>query len=237
MKPVEFVSGKKYPLVLSIHGGPFAMYSVRFNWEWQYFAACGYAVLWTNPRGSAGYGQDFINGIQDSYPNEGNFSDLMAGVDATLSKGYIDEKNLFVTGASGGGTLTSWIVGHTDRFRAAVAQRPVTNWLSFVGTTDIAFRYQWYDKFPWEDPMEYHLESPLHYAGNVTTPTMLITGEEDLRTPMSQSEEFYRALKIQKKETLLVRIPDEFHGFKSVSHRMLNLLYIKAWFEKYRVKK
>jgi dipeptidyl aminopeptidase/acylaminoacyl peptidase len=236
VKPVDFDARKKYPMVLYIHGGPWSMYNVGFNWAWQNFAANGYAVLYTNPRGSTGYGQEFVNGIQYSYPGK-DYDDLMAGVDEALKKGWIDPENLFVCGGSGGGVLTAWIVGHTNRFRAAVSMRPVINWHSFVGTTDGPSWYDQFKKKPWEDPMEYALRSPLHYAGNVKTPTMVMTGEADLRTPMTQSEEFYRALKIQKKETLLVRMPDEFHGWRRPSHQLLQQLYLLAWFEKYRTNK
>jgi len=235
MKPVDYEPGKKYPLLLWIHGGPWSMYSVRFNWSWQNFAANGYAVLWMNPRGSTGYGQDFVNGIQYSYPGKDR-DDLLAGVDAAIAKGFIDERNLFVCGGSGGGVLTAWLVGHTDRFTAAVSMRPVINWHSFVGTTDGSSWYHQFKKYPWEDPMEFAIRSPLHYVKSVTTPTMVMTGEADLRTPMSQSEEYYRALKMLKKETLLVRMPNEFHGWRRPSHRMLQQLYLKAWFEKYMVK-
>ncbi len=232
IKPAEFEPGKKYPMLLYIHGGPWAMYSVRFNWAWQNFAANGYAVLYMNPRGSTGYGQDFVNGIQYAYPGK-DFDDLMAGVDAAIAKGFIDEKNLFVCGGSGGGVLTAWIVGHTDRFTAAVSMRPVINWHSFVGTTDGASWYRQFQKYPWEDPMEFAVRSPLHYVNNVTTPTMVMTGEADLRTPISQSEEYYRALKMLKKDTLLVRMPNEYHGWRRPSHRLLQQLYLMAWFEKY----
>ncbi len=235
IKPANFEEGKKYPLLLWIHGGPWAMYSVRFSWAWQNFAAKGYAVLYMNPRGSTGYGQDFVNGIQYAYPGK-DYDDLMAGVDAAIAKGFIDERNLFVCGGSGGGVLTAWIVGHTDRFRAAVSMRPVINWHSFVGTTDGASWYRQFKKYPWEDPMEYAVRSPLHYVANVKTPTMVMTGEADLRTPITQSEEFYRALKMLKKETLLVRMPGEFHGWRRPSHRLLQQLYLMAWFEKYMVK-
>ena len=236
IKPAEFDPAKKYPLLLWIHGGPWSMYSVAFNWDWQNFAAQGYAVLFTNPRGSTGYGQDFVNGIQFSYPGK-DYDDLMAGVDAALAKGFIDKDNLFVCGGSGGGVLTAWIVGHTDRFRAAVSMRPVINWHSFAGTTDGPTWYQQFQKYPWEDPMEYAVRSPLHYVANVKTPTMVMTGEADLRTPIGQSEEYYRALKMLKKDTLLVRMPEEYHGWRRPSHRLLQQLYLRAWFEKYRVNK
>jgi len=234
MKPVNFDPAKKYPMVLWIHGGPWSMYSVGWSWAFQNWAANGYAVLWTNPRGSTGYGQEFVNGIQFSYPGK-DYDDLMAGVDAALAKGWIDPDNLFVCGGSGGGLLTAWIVGHTSRFRAAVSMRPVINWHSFVGTTDGTSWYRQFQKYPWEDPMEYAVRSPLHYVANVTTPTMIMTGEADLRTPISQTEEFYRALKmLRKADTLMVRMPEEFHGWRRPSHQLLQQLYLMAWFEKYR---
>lgn len=233
VKPVNLPTGKKAPLVLYIHGGPWSSYNVAFNWGWQNFAAEGYAVLYLNPRGSTGYGQDFVLGIQKSYPGK-DYDDLMAGVDAALATGFIDERNLFVCGGSGGGVLTAWIVGHTNRFRAAVSMRPVINWHSFVGNTDGASWYDQFNKFPWEDPLEFAVRSPLHYVANVTTPTMVMTGESDLRTPITQSEEYYRALKMLKKETLLVRMPEEFHGWRRPSHQLLQQLYLLAWFEKYR---
>ena len=235
MKPVNFDPKKKYPMLLFIHGGPWSMYNVAFNWSFQNFAANGVAVLYMNPRGSTGYGQDFVNGIQYSYPGK-DYDDLMAGVDAAIAKGWVDDRNLFVCGGSGGGVLTAWIVGHTNRFRAAVSMRPVIDWHSFVGNTDGASWYNQFRKYPWEDPMEYAVRSPLHYVANVTTPTMVMTGESDLRTPITQSEEFYRALKLLKKETLLVRMPEEFHGWRRPSHKLLQQLYLQAWFDKYRVK-
>jgi dipeptidyl aminopeptidase/acylaminoacyl peptidase len=233
VKPADYEQGRKYPMVLWIHGGPWSMYGVGFSWAWQNFAASGYAVLFTNPRGSTGYGQDFVNGIQYSYPGK-DYDDLMAGVDAAIAKGYVDESNLFVCGGSGGGVLTAWIVGHNSRFAAACSMRPVIDWMSFVGTTDGASWYDQFQKYPWEDPMEYAVRSPLHYVGNVTTPVLVMTGEEDLRTPISQSEEYYRALKILKKDTLLIRMPEEYHGWRRPSHQLAQQLYLLAWFEKYR---
>jgi dipeptidyl aminopeptidase/acylaminoacyl peptidase len=235
MKPANFDPTKKYPLLLYIHGGPWSLYNVGFNWDWQNFAANGYAVLFLNPRGSTGYGQEFVNGIQYSYPGK-DYDDLMAGVDAAIAKGFIDTDNLFVCGGSGGGVLTAWIVGHTNRFRAAVAMRPVIDWGSFVGITDGPSWYLQFHKYPWEDPEEYMTRSPLHYVTNVTTPTMVMTGEADMRTPIVQSEEFYRALKMLHKETLMVRMPEEFHGWRRPSHRLLQQLYLQAWFEKWRKK-
>ena len=233
VKPVGFQPGKKYPMVLWIHGGPWSMYKVGFDWAFQNLAANGYAVLYMNPRGSTGYGQDFVNGIQYSYPGK-DFDDLMAGVDAAVAKGYIDPNNLFICGGSGGGLLTAWAVGHTSRFAAAVAMRPVIDWHSFVGNTDNASWYGQFQKYPWEDPMEFAARSPLTYVANVSTPTMVMTGEADLRTPIRQSEEFYRALKMLKKETVLVRMPEEFHGWRRPSHRLLQQLYVLAWFDKHK---
>jgi dipeptidyl aminopeptidase/acylaminoacyl peptidase len=236
MKPANFDPAKKYPMVLWIHGGPWSMYNVAWSWAFQNWAANGYAVLWTNPRGSTGYGQDFVNGIQFSYPGK-DYDDLMAGADVALAKGWIDKDNLFVCGGSGGGLLTAWIVGHTNRFRAAVSMRPVIDWHSFVGNTDGSSWYRQFQKYPWEDPMEYAVRSPLHYVANVTTPTMVMTGEADLRTPITQSEEFYRAIKmVRKADTLMVRMPEEFHGWRRPSHQLLQQLYLMAWFEKYRTK-
>lgn len=233
VKPVGFDASKKYPLVLWIHGGPWSMYDVGWSWAFQNWAAEGYAVLFTNPRGSTGYGQEFVNGIQFSYPGK-DYDDLMAGVDAALAKGWIDEKNLFVCGGSGGGVLTAWIVGHTNRFVAACAMRPVINWHSFVGTTDGASWYYQFEKYPWQDPVEYAKRSPLSYVENVQTPILIMTGEEDLRTPISQSEEYYRALKMLKKETLLIRMPEEYHGWRRPSHQLTQQLYLMAWFSQHK---
>ncbi|HJQ25960.1 MAG TPA: S9 family peptidase [Blastocatellia bacterium] len=239
VKPPDFDPSKKYPLILYIHGGPHGMYGVGFNFEFQNHAAEGYVVLYTNPRGSTGYGQEFGNAIKFNYPGE-DYDDLMNGVDAVIKKGYIDERNLFVCGGSGGGVLTSWIVGHTNRFAAAVVMKPVVNWYSFVGTTDSASWYYNFKKLPWEDPEEHLRRSPITYVGNVKTPTMLMTGELDLRTPMEQTEQFYRALKLRKVDTLMVRVQDEYHPYNATprhpSNRLSQILYLRGWFEKYKKK-
>ncbi|HXG90847.1 MAG TPA: S9 family peptidase [Blastocatellia bacterium] len=239
VKPPDFDPSKKYPLILYIHGGPHSMYGVGFNFEFQNHAAEGYLVLYTNPRGSTGYGQEFGNAIKFNYPGE-DYDDLMNGVDAVIKKGYVDERNLFVTGGSGGGVLSSWIVGHTNRFAAAVVMKPVTNWYSFVGTTDGSGWYYNFKKLPWEDPSEHLRRSSITYVGNVKTPTMLMTGDLDLRTPMEQTEQYYRALKLRKVDTMMVRIQDEYHGFNAVprhpSNRLNQILYLRGWFEKYRKK-
>jgi dipeptidyl aminopeptidase/acylaminoacyl peptidase len=237
VKPPDFDPSKKYPLILYIHGGPHAMYGIGFNFEFQNHAAENYVVLYTNPRGSSGYGKTFGNAINNNYPGQ-DYDDLMRGVDEVIKRGYIDEQNLFVTGGSGGGVLTAWIVGHTDRFAAAVSMKPVINWYSFVGTTDGADWYYNFKKLPWEDPAEHLQRSPITYVGNVKTPTMLLTGELDMRTPMEQTEQYYRALKMRKVPTAMVRLADEYHGFNALglrhpSNRVSQILYLRAWFEKF----
>ena len=237
VKPPQFDSSKKYPLVLRIHGGPHSMYHVGFNYNFQLHAAQDQVVLYTNPRGSTGYGYDFANAIQNAYPGN-DYDDIMAGVDEVISKGYIDDKKMYVYGGSGGGVLTSWIVGKTDRFAAASVNYPVTNWFSFVGTTDGAGWYFNFEKYPWEDPSEHIKRSPLMYVGNVKTPTMLMCGEDDLRTPISQTEEYYQALKMNKVPTVMIRFNKEYHG---TSRKPSNFLrthgYINAWFDKHSMRK
>jgi dipeptidyl aminopeptidase/acylaminoacyl peptidase len=233
VKPPDFDPARKYPLMLSIHGGPHAMYNVGFNFGWQEHAANGYVVLYTNPRGSTGYGSAFGNAIKNAYPGK-DYDDLMAAVDTVVGRGYVDPQNMFVYGCSGGGVLTSWIVGHTDRFAAASANCPVTNWLSFVGTTDGSSWYRNFAKLPWEDPAEHLKRSPLMYVGNVKTPTMLMTGVNDLRTPISQTEEYYQALKLRQVPTAMIRFNDEWHGTSSKpSNFMRTQLYLRSWFERY----
>jgi dipeptidyl aminopeptidase/acylaminoacyl peptidase len=232
--PPDFDPAKKYPMQLHIHGGPHSMYGVGFNFGWQDMAANGYVVLYTNPRGSTGYGSSFGNQIMRAYPSK-DYDDLMAGVDELLKKGFVDERNLFVTGCSGGGVLTAWVVGHTNRFAAASSNCPVIDWLSFVGTTDSANWYYNFEKLPWEDPSEHIRRSPLTYVGNVKTPTMLMTGVQDLRTPMPQTEQFYSALKLLKVPTAMVRFNEEWHGTTSrPSNFMRTQLYLRHWFDKYK---
>jgi dipeptidyl aminopeptidase/acylaminoacyl peptidase len=203
-------------------------------WEWQLYASMGYVVLYTNPRGSSGYGSAFGNAIKNAYPGK-DYDDLMAGVDTVINRGYVDPKNMFVYGCSGGGVLTAWVVGHTDRFAAASSECPVTNWLSFVGTTDGSGWYYNFAKFPWEDPSEHLRRSPLMYVGNVKTPTMLLTGEGDLRTPMPQTEEYYMALKMRQVPTVMVRLQDEWHAyFNRPSNFLRTLGFRERWFQKYK---
>jgi dipeptidyl aminopeptidase/acylaminoacyl peptidase len=237
MKPVGFVEGKKYPLILYIHGGPHAMYGNTFFHEFQTLAARGYVVVFTNPRGSSGYGAAFGNSIQYNYPGD-DYRDLMAAVDEILKRGYVDEKRMGVAGGSGGGLLTAWTVGHTTRFAAACAQRGVYDWMSFVLTSDanLMFVQRWFRSPPWKDAGEYARRSPVTYADKITTPLLILHNEEDWRSPISQGEELYTALKILKREVKMVRFPQEPHGMSRMgrpSHRVARLNYIAEWMDKY----
>ena len=235
VKPPGFDSSSDYPLVLEIHGGPFASYGPYFSAEVQLYAAAGYVVLYTNPRGSTSYGQAFGNAIHHDYPGH-DFDDLMSGIDAVLERGYVDEDRLYVTGGSGGGVLTSWIVGHTDRFRAAVAAKPVVNWYSWVLTADMypyGVKY-WFPGLPWNHRDHYMERSPIAYADSVSTPTMFMTGTEDYRTPMSEAEQFYQALKLRQVETALVRVPGASHGIAArPSHLAAKAAHVLEWFQRH----
>ena len=234
--PPNFDAAKKYPLILEIHGGPFTAYGPNFSVEIQRYAAAGYMVLYCNPRGSTSYGEEFGNLIHHAYPGN-DYDDLISGVDAVTAKGNVDSENLFVTGGSGGGVLTAWIVGKTQRFRAAVVAKPVINWTSFVLTADqnnFFYRY-WFAAPPWEAQSEYWRRSPLSLVGNVSTPTMLLTGESDYRTPISETEQFYQALKLRKVPTMMVRVPGASHGLTArPSNFIAKTDNILAWFERYR---
>ncbi|QTH64091.1 S9 family peptidase [Psychrosphaera ytuae] len=234
--PPDFDPNKKYPLILEIHGGPHTAYGPGFSSEVQLFAAAGYVVVYGNPRGSTSRGADFANLIDKNYPSE-DYNDLMDMVDGVIKKGYIDESNLFVTGGSGGGVLTAWIIGNTDRFKAAVVAKPVINWTSMIGTSDIytfMSRY-WFTDLPWNDYEQYWKRSPLSLVGNVKTPTMVLTGELDVRTPMSESEQYYGALRLEGVESSLVRIQGAYHGIaakpSNLARKVGNIL---AWFDKYK---
>lgn len=236
VKPPGFDASKQYPLILEIHGGPFATYGPHFSAEVQLYAAAGYVVLYTNPRGSTSYGSDFANEIHHNYPGQ-DYDDLMSGVDAVITLGYVDEKNLFVTGGSGGGVLSAWIVGKTDRFAAAVVAKPVINWASWALTADLStFGTQyWFADLPWENPDAYWARSPLSLVGNVSTPTALLTGEQDHRTPIAESEQYYQALKLRKIESALIRVPEAPHGIAGrPSHLIAKADNILAWFARYR---
>ncbi|MBT9446736.1 MAG: S9 family peptidase [Hyphomonadaceae bacterium] len=212
VRPPDFDASKKYPLLLEIHGGPFAAYGPNWAAEAQMYAAAGYIVVYANPRGSTSYGGAFGNLIHHDYPNK-DYDDLMSVVDAAIAHEPVDPTKLFVTGGSGGGVLTAWIVGSTDRFAAAVVQKPVINWTSFVLTADATnffYRY-WFPGPPWEHQEQYWKRSPLSRVGNVKTPTAVLSGEADLRTPISEAEQYYQALRLRRVPTRLIRIPGAYH--------------------------
>ncbi|MCM2312605.1 MAG: S9 family peptidase [Steroidobacteraceae bacterium] len=233
--PPGFDPANKYPLILEIHGGPFAAYGPTFAAELQLYAAAGYVVLYVNPRGSTGYGKAFGNAIHHAYPGY-DYDDLMSAVDAVIARGYVDPAKLFVTGGSGGGVLTAWIVGKNDRFRAAVVQKPVINWTSFVLTADRYnfFGKYWFPDLPWDAQAQYWARSPLSLVGNVKTPTMVLTGEEDYRTPISESEQYYQALKLRQVPTALVRVPGAGHGLDQRPSQLASkVAHVLAWFERH----
>ncbi|AIT81269.1 alpha/beta hydrolase family protein [Novosphingobium pentaromativorans] len=235
--PPGLQPGQRAPLILEIHGGPNTAYAPVFATDYQLYAAHGYAVLYTNPRGSTSYGEEFANLIDRAYPGT-DYDDLMAAVDAAVADGVADPDNLFVTGGSGGGVLTAWIVGKTDRFKAAATQKPVINWISEALTMDstpFTSRY-WFDKKPWEDPMAYWKRSPLSLVGNVKTPTLVVVGSDDYRTPVSESEQYYAALQIRGVPTAMVKVPGASHGGIAArpSQSAAKASAILAWFDKYR---
>jgi acylaminoacyl-peptidase len=235
VRPPGLAAGERAPLVLEIHGGPFAAYGPHFAADNQLYAAAGYAVLYANPRGSTSYGEEFGNLIHHAYPGH-DYDDLISGVDALIAEGWIDPERLFVTGGSGGGVLTSWIIGKTERFRAAAVQKPVINWLSFALTADqYAFFYRyWFPGLPWDHVEHYWQRSPLSLVGNVTTPTLVVTGEADYRTPISESEQYYQALKLRRVPSALVRIPEASHDIAArPSQLVAKVAHVLAWFERH----
>ena len=236
-KPPDFDPAKKYPLILNIHGGPHTAYGYVFDHEFQWMAAKGYVVLYPNPRGSTSYGQQFGNVIQYHYPGD-DFRDLMAGVDEVLKRGYVDPKKLGVTGGSGGGLLTDWVVGHTDRFAAAVAQRDIASWAAWWYSADFTlFQPSWFKAAPFQDPQDFVARSPITYIQNVKTPLMLVLGEADYRTPPEAGgEEMFRALKFLKRPVIMIRFPGESHELSRSGqpwHRVERLQHIVGWFDKY----
>jgi dipeptidyl aminopeptidase/acylaminoacyl peptidase len=236
-KPPDFDPTKKYPLILNIHGGPHTAYGYVFDHEFQWMAAKGYVVLYPNPRGSTSYGQEFGNIIQYHYPGD-DFKDLMAGVDEVLKRGYVDPKKLGVTGGSGGGLLTNWVIGHTDRFAAAVSQRDIASWSDWWYSADFTlYQPSWFKAPPFEDPQDYVNRSPITYIKNVHTPLMLILGEADYRTPPGAGgEEMFRALKYLRRPVIMVRFPGESHELSRSGqpwHRVERLEHIVGWFDKY----
>lgn len=237
MKPANFEEGKKYPLILEIHGGPHAMYANSYFHEFQMLAAAGYAVLFINPRGSHGYGQQFVDAVRGDYGGR-DYADLMEAVDYALEKyDFIDETRLGVTGGSYGGFMTNWIVGHTNRFKAAVTQRSISNWISFYGVSDIGYYFNaWQIKTELEDAEKLWKHSPLAYVGNVETPLLILHSEKDFRCPIEQAEQLFIALKHRKKETKFVRFPESNHELSrsgKPSLRIARLNYILNWFKEY----
>jgi dipeptidyl aminopeptidase/acylaminoacyl peptidase len=238
IKPPNFDPSRKWPMIMEIHGGPHGMYNVGFSYMYQNFAANGYVVLYTNPRGSTGYGTDFGNAINKRYPGV-DYEDLMASVDTVVNRGYIDQTRMYVGGCSGGGVLSSWVIGHTNRFAGAAVRCPVMNWISFAGNADVPyFGHAWFEKPYWEDPKPWLDQSPLMYVGKVTTPTVIMTGELDLRTPMAQSEEYFQALQMRGVPSALLRFQGEFHGTGSKpSNFMRTQLYMMSWYQQHKREK
>ena len=234
--PPNFDPSRRYPLILEIHGGPQTAYGDNFSTDVQLYAAAGYVVLYTNPRGSTSYGEEFANLIDKDYPGH-DHDDLMSAVDAAVATGFVDPNNLFITGGSGGGVLTAWAIGKTDRFRAAAVQKPVIEYASFALTTDFAagFVPSWSNKWPWEDPQTYWKYSPLSLVGNVKTPTLVVVGSDDNRTPASQAEQYYTALQVRNIPTALVKVPGASHSITArPSQSAAKASAIIAWFDRYK---
>jgi len=237
LTPPDFDASKRYPLILEIHGGPHLAYGPYFSAELQLMAAAGYIVFYDNHRGSTSYGEDFAQLLQNKYSSREDFADHMSGIDALIEEGFVDDDNLFIAGGSAGGIATAYAVGLTDRFNAAAAAKPVANWISKTLTADsyigqIAYQFP---GMPWEAFEHYWQRSPLSLVGNMTTPTMLMTGEEDYRTPISETEQLYQALKLKGVDTVMVRVPGSSHGIAGRPSRLnAKVDNILAWFARYR---
>ena len=235
--PPDFDPNKKYPLIIEIHGGPGLSYGPNFSAELQQMATAGYVIFYDNHRGSKGYGTEFSLLLQYKYSSPDDFADHMSGVDAMIAKGFIDENNLFIAGGSAGGIATAYAVGLTNRFNAAVSVKPVINWISKTLTADSSIyqiRHQ-FPGWPWEHYEHYWNRSPLSLVGNVKTPTMIMTGENDRRTPISETEQFYQALQLLGVDTMMVRIPESPHGIAGRPSRLLTKIdHTLAWFKRYR---
>ncbi len=236
VRPPNFDPNRKYPLIVENHGGPIANYGDRFSPEMQLYASAGYVVFYPNPRGSTSYGEEFGNLLYHNYPGQ-DYDDVISGVDAVLDQGYVHEDSLFVTGGSAGGIMTAWIIGKTDRFRAAAVIKPVMNWYSKTLVADNwngYYNYR-YPGYPWENPEIYLKFSPISLVGNVTTPTLVMVGMEDLRTPTSEAKQLYHALKMLKQETLMVEIPGAYHFIANRPSQLITKIdHIVAWFNRYR---
>ena len=237
--PPNFDPAKKYPVILDIHGGPNTDYGPFFSVTYQLYAANGYLVLSTNPRGSIGYGEAFANFYGKPYPSE-DHDDLMSGVDALAKQPYVDGRNLFITGGSGGGVLTLWGIGlEPTKFRAAAALRPVTDWMLQALSSDIqalTVGYWLGGANPWDGQATYWKQSPLSLVGKVVTPTLLITGEADYRTPIAQTETYYQALKLRNVPAMMVRLPEANHGMGRPSQWLTSNVAVIDWFNRYLVK-
>jgi dipeptidyl aminopeptidase/acylaminoacyl peptidase len=232
--PPNFDPTRRYPLALDIHGGPHLDYGPMFSITHHLYAAAGYVVLFVNPRGSIGYGEEFASLIHLAYPGR-DHDDLMSAVDSVVARGFIDPRRLYIGGGSGGGVLSSWAIGKTDRFAAASVKRPVINWASTTLTTDIGavMGQYWFERMPWEQPEKYWARSPLSLVGKVTTPTLIITGEEDWRTPMSDSEQYFQALQLRGVESALMRLPEASHGFGRPSQWLAAILGTIGWYDQH----
>lgn len=232
--PPEFDADKTYPLILNIHGGPRTQYGFTWFHEMQVFAARGYVVLYTNPRGSQGFGKEFADAITGKW-GEPAMTDVMAAVDFVVERGYIDENRLYVTGGSYGGYLTNWIVGQTKRFRAAATQRSISDLGTFFGTSDIGWDLlNEFKTYPWIDPEPYEKWSPLTYINNMETPLLFIHSENDLRCPMEQAERLYAPLKYMGKDVKFARFPESSHGLSRSGRpdrRIKRLDLILEWFD------
>ena len=236
--PPGFDPQNKYPLMVENHGGPISNYGDRFAAEIQLFAADGYVVFYPNPRGSTGYGEEFGNLLYRNYPGN-DYDDVMDGVDVLLEKGYIHRDSLFVTGGSAGGIMTAWMIGKNNRFRAAAVVKPVMNWISKTLVADNYYQYSHYryPGWPWENMETYMKFSPISLVGNIQTPTLVMVGTADLRTPVSEAKQLYHALKIRKIETAFVEIPGAFHNISAKPSQLIAKVdHVLAWFRKYRKK-
>jgi dipeptidyl aminopeptidase/acylaminoacyl peptidase len=237
LRPPDFDPTRKYPMLVQIHGGPNTQYGYGFMHEMQMLAGAGYVVLYTNPRGSAGYGRDFALAVRGEWAVKDSL-DIMAGVDTLLQKGYIDEQRLGVIGGSYGGFMTSWLVGHSDRFAAAVSDRAVNDRISFFGSSDIGSEFTINDMevAPWDDPERYRRMSPITYVKNIHTPLLIIHSESDLRCNIEQGEQMFAALKYMGREVLFVRFEGQSHGLSRGGHpklRLERLRHIRSWFEQH----
>jgi dipeptidyl aminopeptidase/acylaminoacyl peptidase len=237
LTPPGYDSEQSYPLILEIHGGPHSAYGPHFSAEMQRMAAAGYVVFFNNHRGSTSYGERFALLLQNKYSSEYDFADHMSGIDVLIEQGVADPDRLYITGGSAGGIAAAYAIGLTDRFKAAAVAKPVVNWVSKVLTADsgIGQIANQFPGMPWENIDDYWQRSPLSLIPNMTTPTLLMTGEADRRTPISETEQMYQALKIQGVDVVMVRVPGSPHGIAGRPSRLIGKVEnILAWFEKYQ---